>query len=92
MKNILYIFLVESAAYLPYSRKTDKFSQKKHTSPSGGIPANMRRNSLHTENFFRNLIKSNRNQIVFTIFRLIWSQTDVRSVSNYSKNGKYNLI
>ena len=26
---------------------------------------------LHTENFFRNVIKSNRNQIVFTIFRLI---------------------
>ena len=33
---------------------------------------------LHTQKSFRNLIKSNRNQIVFTIFRLIWIQTDVR--------------
>ena len=32
---------------------------------------------LHTE-FFRNLVKSNWNQIVLTIFRLIWIQTDVR--------------
>ena len=37
--------------------------------------------SLHTENFFRNLIKSNRNQIVFTIFCLIWNQTDVHLCS-----------
>ena len=32
---------------------------------------------LHTEKSFRILIESNRNQIVFTIFRLIWYQTDV---------------
>ena len=32
---------------------------------------------LHTEKSFRNLIKSNRNQIVFAIFRLIWN-TDGR--------------
>ena len=32
----------------------------------------------HKEKSFRNLVKSNRNQIVFTIFRLIWNQTDVR--------------
>ena len=31
---------------------------------------------LHTEISFRNLIKSTRNQIVYTIFRLIWIQTD----------------
>ena len=31
---------------------------------------------LHTEKSFRNLIKWNRNQIVFNIFRLIWNQTD----------------
>ena len=37
---------------------------------------------LHTEKSFRNLIKSTRNQIVFTIFRLIWNQTDVRLVPN----------
>ena len=33
--------------------------------------------SPHTEKTFRNLIKLTRNQIVFTIFRLIWHQTDV---------------
>ena len=32
--------------------------------------------NLHTEKSFRNLIKSNRNKIVYTIFRLIWNQTD----------------
>ena len=40
----------------------------------------------------RNLIKSNRNQIVFTIFWFVWNQTDVRFVSNQLENGKYNLI
>ena len=47
---------------------------------------------LHTQKYFRNLIKLNQNYIVFTIFRLIWSQTDVRLVQNQSENGKYNLI
>ena len=47
---------------------------------------------LHTEKTFRNLIKSNRNQIVITIFRLIWNDTDVRLVPHLSQNGKYNLI
>ena len=30
----------------------------------------------HTEKYFQSLIKSNRNQIVFTMHRLIWKQTD----------------
>ena len=47
---------------------------------------------LHAEKSFRNLIKSNRNQFVFTIFRLICNQTDVRLIPNQSENGKYNLI
>ena len=47
---------------------------------------------VRTEKSFRNLIYSNRNQIVFTIFRLIWKQMDVSLVSNQSENGKYNLI
>jgi len=47
---------------------------------------------IHTEKSFRNLIKSTWNQIVFTIFRLIWFQTDVRLVPNQSVHGKYNLI
>ena len=46
----------------------------------------------HSEKSFRILIKSNRNQIVFTIFLLISNQTDVRLVLNLSENGKYNLI
>ena len=47
---------------------------------------------LHTEKSFRNLITSIRNQIVFSISRLIWNQPDVRLVPNQSENGKYNLI
>ena len=48
--------------------------------------------TLRTEKSFRNLIKSTRNQIAFTIFRLIWNQTDVRLDLDQSENGKYNLI
>ena len=45
-----------------------------------------------SEKYFRNLVKSNWNQIVYTIFRLIWNQKDIRMVPNQSENGKYNLI
>ena len=42
---------------------------------------------------FRNSIKSDRIQIVFTIFRLIWNRTDTSiCVPNHLVNGKYNLI
>ena len=47
---------------------------------------------VHMEKYFWNLIKSNLNQIVFTIFRLIWNQTNVCLVPNQSENGKYYLI
>ena len=47
---------------------------------------------LNTEKSFRNLIKSNRHEIVFTMHRLIWNKTDIRLVPNQSENGKYNLI
>ena len=46
----------------------------------------------HTEKSFRNLIKWTRIQIVYTIFRLIWNQTDVRLVPNRSDNDNYNLV
>ena len=46
----------------------------------------------HTEKSFRNLIKSNRIQIVFTILGFIWIETNARLFSNQSENGKYNLI
>ena len=48
--------------------------------------------ALHTKKSVRNLIKSNRDQIVLTIYRLIWNQTDVRLVLNQSGNSKYNPI
>ena len=35
---------------------------------------------IYTEKYFRNLIKSYLNQIVITIFRLIWNQTKRTSV------------
>ena len=38
--------------------------------------------NMHTEKYFRNLIKSTRNQIVFTIFRFIWIQTNVHFIPN----------
>ena len=43
--------------------------------------------SSHTEKSFRNLVRLNQNQIVFTISRLILNQMDVRLVQNQSKNG-----
>ena len=46
----------------------------------------------HTEKSLRNLVKSNQNPIVFTIFRLILNQKIFSLVPNQSKNGIYNLI
>ena len=40
------------------------------------------KNSGTHREFFRNIVKSNRIQIVFTIFRLIWNQTVVHLVPN----------
>ena len=37
-------------------------------------------NTLHTENFFPNLIKLNRNQIVLTMHQLIWNSKRTLSV------------
>ena len=39
--------------------------------------------SVRTEKSFRNIIKSNRNQSVFSIFRFIWNQADVRLVQAF---------
>ena len=47
---------------------------------------------VHTEKSFRDQVTSNRNLIVFTIFRLIWNQTEVCLDLNQSENSKYNLI
>ena len=40
------------------------------------VPASKK--TTHTEKSFRSLIILIRNQIVLTIFRLIWIQTDIR--------------
>ena len=40
---------------------------------------------VHTDKSFRNLIKSNRNQIVITIFQWIWNQTNLCLVPNPSE-------
>ena len=37
------------------------------------------RENLRTEKSFRNLFKSNRNQIVFTMHRLIWNTANGHS-------------
>ena len=48
---------------------------------------------VHTEKSFRNLIKTNRDQIVFSTYWLIWNQMNsVHLFPNQSDNGKYNLI
>ena len=59
---------------------------------SHGMPQKKCQSFQHIEKYFRNIIKSNRNQIVFTIFQLTWRQSDVRLVPNQSENGNYNLI
>ena len=48
--------------------------------------------SVHAEKYFPNRFISTPNPILFTIFGLIWIQTDVRLVPNQSENGKYNRI
>ena len=47
---------------------------------------------FHIQNFFLNLVRWTRNEIVFTIFQLIWIQTEICLNPNHSGNGKYNLI
>ena len=48
--------------------------------------------AIRTEKSFKNLIKSTRYQIVFTIFRLIWIQTDVRLDPTQLENDKCSLM
>ena len=50
---------------------------------------------LHTQNSFRNLIKTNQNQIVFTIFPVWFGTANGQcpfAVPNPSEKGKYNRI
>ena len=41
-----------------------------------GVSGNSAKSCVHTHKYFPDLLKSNRNQVVFTIFRVIWNQTD----------------
>ena len=43
-------------------------------------------------NHFEILFNQTKIRFLFTIFWLIWNQTDVRLVPNQPENGKYNLI
>ena len=47
---------------------------------------------MHIEKSTSDSCWINRNQIVFTIFQLIWNQTKFRLVPNQSENGNYNQI
>ena len=47
---------------------------------------------VYSLNFYNDQTYDHPNQIVFTIMRLIWHQTDFRLVLNQSDNGKYNPI
>ena len=51
------------------------------TRPRDASPSDSCASNTHRE-IFRNLIKSNRNQIVFTIFRLIRNLINIRFVPN----------
>ena len=57
-----------------------------------GLKTSFMSSDAYTEKSFRNLVKSTRNQILFTIFRLIWNKTGVHLDPYQSENGKYNLI
>ena len=70
-----------------YNMTEDEMLNRSKNTKSGFYTA-----TLHAEKSFRNFINSNRNQIVFTMHRLIWNLTEVRLVPNQSRKGKYNLI
>ena len=80
----LYIYIYEYIAIYMKQYEAFEVTEPIHKHNQG--------NAIHTAKYFPNLVKSIRNQIVFTIFRLIWYQTDVRLILIQSQNGKYNLI
>ena len=62
------------------------------SSKTEGILCKENSTYVTTEKSFRNFIKSNQNQIVFTVHQLIWIQTEVHLFANQSENDRYNLI
>ena len=83
--DLAYIFpklLLLKAIYNVYNNIYNNTSRRLHSISNVNMLREVHhqnRAGAHTQ---RNVIKSNRNQIVFTIFRLIWNQTDVRLVPN----------
>ena len=57
----------------------------------GKIKVSLIRDCTYTEKLFGILINQ-LEMIIYTIFRLIWNQTDVRLVPNHPENAKYNPI
>ena len=47
---------------------------------------------IHAEKYILYSCQLNRNQIVFTTFRLIWNQTELSFAPNKSEEGRYNHI
>ena len=77
----------------PIGNRNFRVTVARHALLSRNVNAHLQvTQDVPTEKSFQNLIKSTRNQIVFTIHRLIWNQTDVSLAPNQSENGKYNLI
>ena len=46
---------------------------------------------IHAGKYFRNLLESDGDQIVLTIFRLVWNQMDVCLVPDRSEDGECSL-
>ena len=92
VKGYTAVYLSPSFLSPSYWKKRENHRIKKNISPAicGYIITNIIANA-HRE-IFLILNKSTRNQIVYTIFRLIWNQTQVCLVPNQSENGTYNLI
>ena len=84
-KNIILLFterMIYSFLFTAKNPRTVEFTvEEKVEHVVGGIYRCRKmhlENMLHAEKYFRNLIKSTRNQLVFTIYRLIWNPTEVR--------------
>ena len=56
--------------------RVKRFAWKMFCHDRYGVSGNSAKSCVHTHKYFPDLLKSNRNQVVFTIFRVIWNQTD----------------
>ena len=63
-----------------------------HRSHKFYIPDKIKWMPQHTEILTSSSCQINRNQIAFSIYRLILNQTKIRLIPNQSANDKYNII